>query len=246
VLGTTIGKSKLAPRFVDEINPDGVFSHTAYSFPALVEVCEKLARQAVVKYGGRIEKTDEGDVFVIPVQAAKPSKLEQCWEPGPAAGSIFTEEEQEKIEAIGSSKQRQADLEKVAPGWKLANCGPDMEPGLRPEYRGKKPVFMTHPLNQQVGCTLTKTIEVPAQGKTVLAMSVASDQRGDFLLIAKVDGKEQLEQTIGPDTGTDGWADVTIDLSPHTGKTVKVELINQPNGWSWEAAYWASVDVTTD
>ena len=99
VLGTTIGKSKMAPKFVSELNPDGVFSHTAYSFPALVEVCEKLARQAVVKYGGRIEKTDEGDVFVIPVQKPKPSKLEQCWEPGPAAGSVFTEEEQEKIEA---------------------------------------------------------------------------------------------------------------------------------------------------
>ncbi len=246
VLGTTIGKSKMSPRFVSEINPDGVFSHTAYSFPALVEVCEKLARQAVVKYGGRIEKTDEGDVFVIPVQEPKPSKLEQCWEPGPTAGSVFTEEEQRKIEAIGSSKQQQADLEKVAPGWKLANCGPDMEPGLRAEYRGKKPVFMTHPLNQKVGCTLTKTIEVPAQGKTTVAMSVASDQRGDFLLIAKVDGKEQLEQVIGPDTGKDGWADVAIDLSPFAGKTVKVELINQPNGWSWEAAYWARVDVATD
>ena len=63
----------------------------------------------MVKYGGRIEKTDDGDVFVIPVQEPKPSELEQCWEPGPAAGSVFTEEEREKIEAIGAAKRQQAD-----------------------------------------------------------------------------------------------------------------------------------------
>jgi hypothetical protein len=246
VLATTIGKANLGPEYVSELNPSGVFSHTAYSFPALVEVCEKLARQAVVKYGGRIEKTDQGDVFVIPVTAPKPSALEQCWEPGPEAGSLFREEEQEKIKAIGGAKQLNADLQKIVPGWTLTNCGPDMEPGLRSDYRGKNSVFMTHPLNREVGCTLTKTIEVPAQGKTRLALQVAHHDGGDFLLIAKVDGKTVTQQTIGPDTAENGWANIDIDLSPHAGKTIKVELINQANGWSWEAAYWAKIAVTRD
>ncbi len=243
VLGTTIGQSRMAPKFVSDLNPDGVFSHTAYSFPALVEVCEKLARQAVVKYGGRIEKTAEGDVFVIPVQKPKPSKLEQCWEPGPATGSVFTEEEQEKIEALGPAKQEQANLEKVAPGWKMSNCGPDMAPGLRAEYLGRKNVFMTHPLNKDVGCTLSREIEVAAQGKTFVRMLVASDKRGDFQLIVKAATKSVIEQTITADTG---WAAIEVDLTPYAGKSVKVELINQPNGWSWEAAYWATVEVKTD
>ena len=69
----------------------------------LLEVCEKLARQAVVKHGGRIEKTAEGDVFVIPVKKVKPSELEQCWQPGPTAGSVFTKEEREKIKIPGST-----------------------------------------------------------------------------------------------------------------------------------------------
>jgi len=246
VLGTTQGKSRMASKFVSELNPQGVFSHTAYSFPALVEVCEKLARQSVVKYGGRIEKTSQGDVFVIPVRKPKPSELEQCWEPGPTASSVFTEEEQEKIEAMGSAKRLQADLEKVAPGWQLSNCGPDMEPGLRAEYRGKQEVFMTHPLNQEVGCILAKTIEVPPQGKTTLGLTVAHDERGDFLLIVRVDGKLVLEQTIGPDTIAGGWADLTVDLSRYAGRGVNIELINQANGWSWEAAYWAEVNLWND
>ncbi len=113
VLGTTMGKSKMTPKFVSELNPDGVFSHTAYSFPALVEVCEKLARQAVVKYGGRIEKTDDGDVFVIPVQEPKPTKLEQCWEPGPAANSRFTKEEMKQIDPPEEAPRRTQSAPKI-------------------------------------------------------------------------------------------------------------------------------------
>ena len=241
VLGTTIGRSEMAPKFISELNPDGVFSHTAYSFPTLVAVCEKLARQAVVKYGGRIEKTDDGDVFVIPVQKPKPTKLEQCWEPGPEAGSVFTDAEQEKIEALSAAKQLQADLQKVAPGWKMTNCGPDMDPGLRAEYRGKKPVFVTHPLNQKVGCSLSKKIEVPATGKTALNLVVSNDDRGDFRLIVKANGKKLLDDEIA-----DGWATIEVDLTPFAGKTADIELINQPTDWHWEAAYWAKLEVTTD
>ena len=243
VLATTMGQSKMGPEYVSELDPEGVFSHTAYNFPALVEVCEKLARQAVVKYGGRIEKTAEGDVFVIPVAKARPSKLEQCWEPGPAAGSVFTEDEQDQIKALSAAKQQQADLQKVAPGWKMTNCGPDMDPGLRGEYLGRKTVFLTHPLNQEVGCSLSRTVQVPAQGKTSLRLLVASDKRGDFLLIVKADGKQVLEQTIDPKSE---WASIEVDLTPYAGKTIPVEIVNQPNGWSWEAAYWAKVAIETE
>jgi hypothetical protein len=242
VIATTIGKSKLAPKYVSELNPDGVFSHTAYSFPALVEVCEKLARQAVLKHGGRIEKTAEGDVFVIPVSRPKPGKLEQCWEPGPAAGSKFTEAEMEQITA-DESKARQVDIDKVAPGWKLVNCGTDMNPGLRPQYRGRMPVFMTHPLDRQTGCSLTKSVIIPAKGRTALEIRVANDNRGDFLLVVKADGKTLLEKLIGPDTVENGWADLTIDLADYAGRTVKLELVNQPTDWKFEAAYWAKVAV---
>jgi hypothetical protein len=75
-----------------------VFSHTAYNFPRLLDVCEKLAREYVVKEGGRIEKDANGeDVFVIPVKIPTPSPLVFSWDPEPIAGSLFTEEEMAKI-----------------------------------------------------------------------------------------------------------------------------------------------------
>ena len=129
ILGTVIGRKQLPQKFTSAINPEGVFSHTAYNFPALVDVSEKLVRQAVVRAGGKIEQDANGEsVFVIPVQTAQPSALEQCWEPGPPDGSWFTEEEISQIQSAAESAQAGEALKKIAPGWSVKFCGPDMNP----------------------------------------------------------------------------------------------------------------------
>lgn len=98
ILFTTVGYNKLPARFTSALNREGKFSHTPYDFDKLVDVCEKLVRDAVVRSGGRIEKTDDqGEVFVIPIKQPEPSRFEQCWEPGPPANSRFTPEEMAQI-----------------------------------------------------------------------------------------------------------------------------------------------------
>jgi hypothetical protein len=98
ILFTTMGFSKLPGRFKSALDPDGKFSHTPYNFPKLIEVCEKLVRQAVVQAGGRVEKDSNGEeFFVIPVAEARPSRLEQCWQPSLIANSRFTEAEFDRI-----------------------------------------------------------------------------------------------------------------------------------------------------
>ena len=72
---------------------------------------------------------------------------------------------------------------------------------------------------------------------------------GDQVVIRAAQGAIDLEFGIGEDPGQgldQGGADLAVDLSQWAGKSVKVELSNQANGWSWEAAYWAKVDVSTD
>lgn len=99
VLFTTIGMSNLPERFTAELNPKGVFSHTAYNFPGVVGVCEKLVRQAVVRRGGKVERDAEGnEILVIPVSEPRPSRLEQCWDPRPPAGAKFTDAQMKKIQ----------------------------------------------------------------------------------------------------------------------------------------------------
>ena len=108
ILGTVIGRSKLPGKFTSAIDPDGKFSHTPYTFPALVEVSTQLARQAVVRSGGRIEKDAAGrEVLALPIQEPNPGPLEQCWEPRPEAGSKYTPAEMKQITMASAEQEVQ-------------------------------------------------------------------------------------------------------------------------------------------
>ena len=95
-----IGAAKVPERFTREAQRWRPSSATRRTRCRRSTKCARSwPRQAVVKAGGRIEKTAAGEeVFVIPVQTPKPGKLEQCWEPGPTADSKFTADEMGKIE----------------------------------------------------------------------------------------------------------------------------------------------------
>ncbi len=139
VLFTALGLEALAERYYGKLDEQKVFSHTAYNFPALLAVCEKLARQALLKEGGRVEKDDQGeDVFVIPVKRPVPSRFEDLLQPGPVANSRFTEAERAQITAPSSDKLLSDAVEKFAPGWQITHCGTDMDPGLRTEEQGQQ------------------------------------------------------------------------------------------------------------
>ena len=243
VLFTTLGFSKLPERFT-QINEEPIFSHTEYNFPALLNVTEKLARQVVVKEGGRIEKDTNGEeYFLIPVKKTVPNELELSWEPGPIAGSVFTEEEMAQIKVREFREIKDA-VKNRFPGWSIANCGPDMDPGIRERFRGKTNVMMSHPLDRDTACTLSSEIAVPKDKTTTLKMLVSHHDSGDWELVVRVNGSKQKSQLISKDTvGQNGWLEVTFDLTPFAGNNIKVDLDNVPNGWSWEAGYWASLDV---
>ena len=245
VLCTTIGFTKLPEKYSKGLKENVKFSHTAYNFPALLAVCEKLCRQSLEKFGGKVEKDANGEeVFVIPVVPPKPSALELSWAPGPIANSKFTEEEMAKITAGGTPKDLAKTVEKKFPGWKIGKCGSDMDPGMRAEFRGKKDVLLTHPLDRNTGCVLSKALELPAGQKSTLRVVVTHDPQGDWDLIVKADGKELCATPVSHATvKEDGWLPVEVDLSPYAGKTVNVELVNQPSGWAWEGAYWAQITV---
>lgn len=245
VLFTTLGYSKLPPRFNTGLDENRIFDHTAYNFPRLLAVCEKLTRQILAKYGGRVEQDATGEeVFVIPVQSPKPSALELSWAPGPIANSRFSPEEMAKITVLAGINLDQA-IEKVAPGWKVLHCGLDMNPGLRAEWQGRRNVLATHPLDRDTGCVLTKTVAIPAGKTTSLRVVVGHDPQGDFDLIVKADGRQLLRKAVGPKTATAHWVTESVDLSAFAGRSVKLELVNQPSGWFCEAAYWAEVALSS-
>jgi hypothetical protein len=249
VLFTSMGLSALPERFVSELDEEGKFSHTPYSYPKLVEVCTQLTRQIVVQQGGRIEKDEDGqEVFVIPVQKPKPSALEQCWEPGPIADSRFSEEEMSQIEI---SQAEAADQEKMteavsafAPGWTILNCGDNMEPGLHEELGGKENVLVTHPLAEDSPCILYQQVDIP-EGKTTLHLVVGHHEDGDWNLVVGQKDSRIFETVVGSEKAKDGWMNVDVELSEYAGSTLGLMLSNEANGWEYEAAYWARIEIVT-
>jgi inosine-uridine nucleoside N-ribohydrolase len=99
VLFATLGASRIPPRFTEKLDLSRKFSHSDYTLPKVYEVSEKLARQALVRAGGRIIDAGGEEVFLIPVQTPKPSALETSYAPGPIANSLFTKAERSKIKA---------------------------------------------------------------------------------------------------------------------------------------------------
>jgi hypothetical protein len=149
------------------------------------------------------------------------------------------------ITAANAPESMKDAVEKFAPGWTIADCGTEMDPGLRAEWQGRKNVLVTHPLDRDTGCVLARTVAVPTGKKTTLRLVVGHDPQGDFDLIVRANGRQLVRKPVSKDTCTDGhWLTEAVDLSSLAGQQVKLE--NQPTGWSYEAAYWAQIGVKSE
>ena len=245
VLFTSIGTSKLPGHFNENVDMETLFAHTNYNIPKLLDVCEKLAREYVIREGGKIETDTNGEeYFLIPIKEPKPSKLVFSWDPEPIANSLFTEVEMAQIKNKGYIDIQKA-IDDLFPGWIISNCGTDMNPGYIDSYKGKNGVILTHPLTQEIPCVLSTVVDIPKDKTTELKALVSHHNNGDWDLVIRINGSVQKVITIGEDSvDKSGWLEVTFDLTPFAGSNnVKIELENKANGWAWEAGYWKYVNI---
>lgn len=138
-------------------------------------------------------------------------------------------------------------LNEILPGFTTPRSG---EGGLAqlPEHAGRTNVLRTHPLERDQPCVLSRQVEVPAGKKTRLHVSVAhhTDPPGDWKLIVKVDGKVIHETLVGVQATKESWLDLNLDLSAYAGKTIHLQLINQPTDWYYEFGYWGQAEVRSE
>ncbi len=242
VLFTTLGYSKLPARFQGKIDENAVLHYTfgrqkgVYSYPQVLEITEKVAREAVVKAGGRIEKTASGEeVFVIPVQEPKPSRLVKDTDPIPLVNSRLTREELARLRGTGPTTD--ASFKEFAPGWELSG---GCELGLTKEFNDKANVFVTYPPDKDTACKLTKKFLVPpGEWQTDLQLNVSHASDGAYTLIVKVNGEEVHHTNV---VSPSPWTRVGVDVTPCKGKEITLEVINQPHSW-WDYtwAYWGQI-----
>ena len=137
-------------------------------------------------------------------------------------------------------------LRQFLPWWQILNCGPDLDPGLKEEWGGRKKVFATHPLDRGTPCRFLTTLKIPAGKKSALLLTVGHHPEGQWQLIVRGDGKDLYTGMVNKDTAKGGWLDVKVDLSAYAGKDLRVELLNQAVDWQNVAGYWARVELVSE
>jgi hypothetical protein len=225
ILFTTRGLSNLPDRYYRKLDETKIFSHTAYNFPRLLDVCEKLARQGLVRVGGRIEKDATGaEVFVIPVKAPTPSKFEDLKNPGPAAGSAYSDAEMAKIQSPGLKWAA-----KFLDGWTLSNCDLGASSMLW-EAQGRQKVFVLRGLRKGAkGYVLAKTVSEPAGKAVPLEFAAACDPRTEgWRIVVKRAGTNLVETTVNKESMKDGWTQAATRVTVNFGKPVAVEITMEP------------------
>ena len=224
----------------------------------------KLMRQIVVRNGGRIEKDASGkEWIVLPDKAPVPSPYVPSWQAGPIANSRFTETEMaQQTQALhlpdaktlqdpDSTVRVQKALDALWPGWKTSPNGPDLNPGYRESVGTPEEALygcvLTHPPKKGVPVTLSRTLKIP-EGDPKLHFTVGNSPKGDFRLEVRVNGTAILATVLDKTLrGTSLCPFQTFDLSlePWAGRTVTVELVQQPTGWEYESAVWHDIRITS-
>jgi hypothetical protein len=217
------------------------------------EASERVARRVILKAGGRIEKDASGEeFFVLPVSDPKPSRLVRPEFTGPGTGARaasapgatterLTKEELARLRGTGPAAE--SAFKKWAPDWTLSG-GCDL--GLASEIYGKENILVTYPPDKNTACKLSKQVTIPGGGlQTMMQVVVANARGGAFSLVVNVDGREAFVRHVYNrwSSGSEKpWLHAYVDLTPWAGKTVTLELINQPHAWwNYEWAYWSDI-----
>ncbi|MBR4653066.1 MAG: ADP-ribosylglycohydrolase family protein [Kiritimatiellae bacterium] len=261
ILMTSRGFKSLDAKYVEKIDYVRKFSFTAYDLPTLFAVCEKLARQVVVRSGGRVETGADGvERFVIPARKPVPDPFIPSWKAPSPEGSRYTSEEMsrqrfavvlpdpEKLDDPDPTVRVQKTLNELFPGWKTSRNAPDMKPGfvLYDASNGRQfAMVRTHPPKRGEAVTLSRTLKVP-DGNPVLHFAVANSSGGDFRLVVRVDGTDILSTVVDDSSKKSHLRMYDISLQPWAGREVKVELANEPTGWLNEAACWGDLRITAN
>ena len=259
------GAKALDAKYARALDPKRTFAFTPYDFPKLLAVCEKLARQVVVRHGGRVEKGADGqDWFVIPDAKPVPDAYVPSWRAPAPEGALFTEEEMKaqkfgrfipdvaKLSDPDPTVRVQKALDVLCPGWKTSTNAPDMNPGYRDCVQSMlgqtTGCVLTHPPKRGEAVGISRTLKVP-DGNPALHFEVANSPHGDFRLVVRIDGDEILKTIIGTPGSKDyraNFRSFDLSLNPWAGRTVTIELLNDPTEWFCEAAFWHDIRITAN
>jgi len=216
VLFTSIGLDKLPEKFKAKLDFQTMFSNTEYNFNSLNAVCEKLARNVILKNGGLIEKDNNGEeYFYIPKTAVVCSALEQSYNAKAANKTNLYTKSEMKLILVHPSKVFQPVLDVVAKGWRAGNCGKTIEPGFV-QHRGRKNVLAIIAPNENTACYLSKDIEMSKGKNAKLKFWVSCGDDQEWILDIYIQWKKEKSIVINDEFCIKGWKEIVFDLKEYS------------------------------
>ncbi|KAA5539901.1 hypothetical protein FYK55_22935 [Roseiconus nitratireducens] len=106
-----------------------------------------------------------------------------------------------------------------------------------------RPALQTHPKNQSQPSRLTRSVQIPAERNTLLRIRVSHHPHGDWQLRVLANGEVLADEIIGPETVSNEWREIEVDLSRFAGRPIELTLENRANDWHNEWAYWNEVKL---
>ena len=251
VLFTSIGYNNLDKKYTENLNEETKFSYTNYNFPELIQVCLKLAKQFIVRNGGKIEKDSEGrDFFLIPQIKAKSGELKQSWNPGPIEGNIkFNPEEMSKIN-FSSTKSFAPLLKKWdANSWKIYHNSSLTEPAFI-SWKGKDDVIKTTLHNENSSVLIVGVVNIPEGKKSHLTLNVSCEDDGEWELEILpeigLDLKLIVKEKINAKTITNGWKEFQYDLTKYAGTEMEIQIRQTASEFQKSHAYWNNIKIVSE
>lgn len=155
-------------------------------------------------------------------------------------------------ELVGDDKPSAAlgiatDGESVAlwnPEWRIKSGAAEGLPRKEAEFAGRRNVLITHPFHEREPARVERRLDVPSDGRTRIRVALTAHERGDWVFIARVNGKDVKRQEIN--SKEPRWKMVEVDLSEYAGKSIEVALENASSSWDHEFGYWQGLEVVTE
>lgn len=246
ILGVMNGYSRIPQVYKMEIPliSDRKFLNTKYSFTSLIQASRAQTTKIIQRFSGFIQRLGDREYFAIPVQEPIASKDLYQFTDAMRAGY---QKEWEQLDALRSERLQKTlldEAQRFAPGWTIADCGSDMNPGLYERLADRFDIFVTHPKSREIPCVLAWKGKLP-EGKNKLHLIVAAseqDPASDWVLRVKVNGQQLAQETIGLEEGKIKWRDLNYDLTSYAGQEIAIQLENAADEWNNETAYWGKIE----
>ncbi len=107
---------------------------------------------------------------------------------------------------------------------------------------GREGILYLHPKTQQEPALLKRDLILTGP-KPTLKMGVSGNRNvdGDWVLAVKVNGEPLGKEKII--TGSQGWQDISFDLSNYSGESAAIEIEVRANDWYYEYAFFDYIKI---